>query len=150
MGEYAPNGQVTFSFACRAGKFHRPSIRVWQAPIPPLLGIINGIVREWILCGGQSPCEHLLSGRLTDSGADKHKSFLCSAVRVERRVQDWQVPHSPQSGIALRRSAKRYSNERGKRCQARKKNAHSAKKSADQETENALFLQKGRNKAIKR
>ena len=99
MGEYAPNGQVAFSFACRAGKFHRPSIRVWQAPIPPLLGIINGIVREWILCGGQSPCEHLLSGKLTISGADKHKRFLRSAVRVERRVQDWQVLHSLHSGV---------------------------------------------------
>ena len=39
------------------------------SPHTPLLGIINGIVREWILCGWQRMEEHLLSGKPAISAA---------------------------------------------------------------------------------
>ena len=80
-------GRVTFSFACRTDRFNRPIIRVRHRPHTPLLGMINGVVRGWILCGGQNLCEHVLTDKLTASAAYKNKRFLCSAIRVERRVR---------------------------------------------------------------
>lgn len=58
------------------------------SPHTPSLGIINGIVREESACGGQRLCEHVFSGKLASGAACKNKRFLCSAIRVERRV--WQ------------------------------------------------------------
>ena len=117
-------------------------------PHTPSTGIINGAMRGWILCGGQSLCEHVLSDKnnwrlraqnnqsphslhsgvlfffflciiyiahcivaalndqriekLTASDACGTDRFFCPIIRVQFRVQNWQVFLPYHSGAAAR------------------------------------------------
>ena len=52
------------------------------APIPPLLGNRNGVVRGESTCGGQRLCEHLLPGKAIASAAYGTDGLHYSANRV--------------------------------------------------------------------
>lgn len=65
------------------------------------------ITRKWgsakiVFCGGHDMCEHALTGRLTDSGAFGDKTSHIPIIRVQRRVQNWQIILSYQSNITPR------------------------------------------------
>ena len=75
-------GRVTFSFACRTDRFNRPIIRVRHRPHTPLLGMINGVVRGWILCGEQRLCEHLLPDKPASSTVCGNSKFHSPSIRV--------------------------------------------------------------------
>ena len=49
------------------------------SPHTPLLGMINGVVRGWILCGRQRLCEHVLTDKLI-------AGFACIFSRLHRPI----------------------------------------------------------------
>ena len=64
------------------------------SPHTPLLGMINGVVRGWILCGRQRLCEHVLTGKTIASIACRAERFHILSNRVcppQERVQGWQI-----------------------------------------------------------
>ena len=49
--------------------------------------------------GKRMMSEHVLSNKLTPSGACRIHSLHIPVIRVQRRVQGWQFPLSHQSGV---------------------------------------------------
>ena len=59
-----------------------PFLIMGAGPHTPLLGMINGIVREWILCGGQRMGEHALSDKLASNDVCGNNRFHSPSIRV--------------------------------------------------------------------
>ena len=85
MGEHLPPDKPTANFACKTDKL----------PIPPF----GRRPSQKHTPGTHRACEHALSDQPIFSGACEVDRFYHSAIRVQRRVRNWQVSPFRHSGM---------------------------------------------------